>query len=66
VLDVKAQLTSGDQLEAVTPEKNCMVEINGLFALDGEPLEQAHPGQRIKAALTPPLAPYALLRKPAV
>jgi len=66
VLDVKALLTSGDQLEAVTPDENRMVEINGLFALDGEPLEQAHPGQRIKAALTPPLAPYVLLRKSAV
>lgn len=65
VLDVKARLSPGDQLEAITPEDNYTVQINGLFALDGQAIEQAHPGLRIKASLTSPLRPYTLLRKPA-
>jgi putative protease len=63
VLDVKARLAPGDQLEAVTPEENRTVEISGLFTLGGESLDQAHPGQRIGAKLSQPLAPHTLLRK---
>jgi putative protease len=63
VLDVKAQLAPGDTLEAVTPEKNLMVQVNRLSSLDGEPLELVHPGLRIKAEIAPVLPSYTLLRK---
>lgn len=64
-IEVKNRLVVGDQIEFMTPQGNLSQELREMFALNGEPLTEAHGGgTRVLLATEQAIPPFSLVRLP--